>query len=178
MRNPCPQDLPDVRLIDGDHEVETLPPDGTDQPLAKGVSLGRTVRRSQWCYAQDTKRGIELRGEDAIAVVNDEPVALVSGNALAELLQCPFRRGMLRHIEVDDSARSHLHHEVLSGKRGRGSNAETDERQAIKGNTEEAANRSQYGRYRHAPSMAQYRRWRVGRRFCARQAVRSSRIAM
>jgi hypothetical protein len=41
--------------------------------------------------------------------VNDESVTLVFGDALSELLERPFRRGMTGHVEVTDSSAAHFH---------------------------------------------------------------------
>ena len=53
---------------------------------------------------------VELLGEHAVAVMEQEAVAMVSGNSFAQLLEHPWGCGMSRHIAVEHAARGVLHH--------------------------------------------------------------------
>src|SRR4029453_4751932 len=58
---------------------------------------------------ESLKRRIQITGVDAVAIVNHEPVALFSRDALSELLERPFRRRMKRYIAMPDPPGPDLH---------------------------------------------------------------------
>lgn len=61
-----------VTLAERDQEVETLPPNGSHQPLAVGIRLGRADWRFQDSHAEAFQGLVESQGDNPIAVVNDE----------------------------------------------------------------------------------------------------------
>src|SRR5262249_21276708 len=54
---------------------------------------------------------VELRGENAVAVVQEKAVAVVSWYRFAQLLQGPLRRGMRRDIGMQNAAGRMFHHD-------------------------------------------------------------------
>ena len=64
---------------------------------------------------------VELRREDAIAIMEEEAIAMVRWDRFAQLLQCPGGRGMCRHIDMQDPAcrvfHEHKHVEEAKGRR-------------------------------------------------------------
>jgi hypothetical protein len=58
----------------------------------------------QYTQAQVAYAPVQDLGEDAIAVMDEEPVAMVHGNGFTQLLQGPCRRGMRHYIDVQKSA--------------------------------------------------------------------------
>src|SRR2546422_11565851 len=86
VRGPGFERLSDVRVIEGNYEVQTLSAYTADQALAKCVRSGRPIRRSQYPQTQCCERGIQFTRVDAITVVDNEPVSFLAGNAFSELL--------------------------------------------------------------------------------------------
>src|SRR5262249_21685122 len=70
---------------------------------------------------QVTDTLVKLRGENAVPVVQEKTVAMVSRNGFTQLLECPGGRGMRGHIHVEDTARGmfhqHKHVEETKGRR-------------------------------------------------------------
>ena len=52
---------------------------------------------------------IELWGKDAVPIMDQEAVAVVRWDRVAQLLQDPSRRGMRRHIDVQEAAGGEFH---------------------------------------------------------------------
>jgi hypothetical protein len=52
---------------------------------------------------------VDLRSEDAIAIMDEEAVRMIAGQRFPELLQPPCRRGMGRNVLVENLARSNLY---------------------------------------------------------------------
>jgi hypothetical protein len=59
--------------------------------------------------AEISQSQIDGLGEDCIAVVDHKSVAMIFGEYLAELLNRPFRRRMIGHVDVKNPARTDLH---------------------------------------------------------------------
>ena len=93
-----------------DQIVQALPSSCADQPFAVGVRLGRSEGRFQNVHTHRPHGHIKLPGVDLVPVVKDKPIRLLTTDDFAELLQGPFRCGMLRDVEVGDPSCSHFHY--------------------------------------------------------------------
>ena len=91
------------------HKVQAFLPQRADEPLAEGICLGALRRRFQDPQSQVTYALIKLLGENAVAVMEQETVGMVSGNCFAQLLQGPRRCRMRRDIGMHDAARGMVH---------------------------------------------------------------------
>ena len=109
VNHPGTQSLPQVPLVQRDHEVQTLPSHRSDQPFAVGIRLRRPHWRSQ---DSQPKRALEfliqLRREDRIAIMNQELVTMTTRNCFAKLLQRPVCGRMSRHVVVQNAAAADL----------------------------------------------------------------------
>src|SRR5262245_54098828 len=64
---------------------------------------------------------VELPGEDGITIMDEEAVAMVCGNRLAQLLHSPLRRGMCGDVAVDNTPRRVFHQDKdIEQAKGRG----------------------------------------------------------
>ena len=100
--------------------VQTFPPQRADEPLAERIGLRSPHWRLEHPQPQVAHTLVELLREDAIAVMDQELVGMVSGNRFAKLLECPRCSGMGRHMGVEDTTRGVFHHHkhVEQTKRG------------------------------------------------------------
>jgi hypothetical protein len=88
------------------HEVQAFPTKTAAEPLAYRVCLGRPHRRSQNSYSEVHHSLIQRLRENAVPVVDHKSIRMVARQDLAELLECPFRPWIGRHVLVwDRSAR-------------------------------------------------------------------------
>ena len=83
-----------------DEVVEAVPADGTDEPLAERVRLGRPKGRPQRAHAEAADGLVDLGVERAPTVVDQEPVAVLARDRLPELLPDSAGRGMCGRVEV------------------------------------------------------------------------------
>ena len=79
-------------------KVEALPPQRADKSLAERIGLRSPHRRLEHPQPQVTYALVQLLREDAIAVMYQESVSMVSRNRFAELLQGPQRCRIRRDI--------------------------------------------------------------------------------
>ena len=91
VRDPFAQDPSEMSLVEGDQPVQTLPPYRADQALAKGVGLWRPHGDLQHMPAHRRDRPVDCGREDAIPIVEDEPVGCLRGDDGAKLLDRPRR---------------------------------------------------------------------------------------
>ena len=75
-----------VPSAQGDHVVQTLAPEGSDEPLTKTVGEGTPARAFQHTQSEVSNGLIQIRGKDAIAVMNEVPIAMIGGDGFAKLL--------------------------------------------------------------------------------------------
>jgi hypothetical protein len=94
----------------GDHKVHTLPPQRAQEPLTEGIGLGTPRRCFQDPETQVPHLLIELLGEDAVPVMDQEAVAVVSWDRFAQLLHRPVGCWVLGHMDMQDSAAGVFHH--------------------------------------------------------------------
>src|SRR6516164_7866628 len=83
--------------------IQALTPNGTNYPLHIG-SLPRRSRRGQhFVDAHVSHLFSELIAEDSIAVAHQVARDLVKGECFPQLLPCPLRGGVGRHIAVNNA---------------------------------------------------------------------------
>jgi len=104
MPDPCHQYAAEMELCQRNHHVQACLPECSQYPFAEGIGL----RPLRWCFeypqAQMAYLLIELLREDAIAVMEQEAVAVVRWDRFAQLLERPLRWRMRGHIDVQPSA--------------------------------------------------------------------------
>ena len=66
-----------MRLGYRDHPIQALPPEGPDQSFAERICLRAAHRCFDDFEAHVRYRGIELGGEDRVAVMQDKPVRVI-----------------------------------------------------------------------------------------------------
>src|SRR5215471_11040942 len=72
--------------------------------------------RTQNPYTQICKTLVDIRREDAVAIVDDETIRMIARQRLSELLHRPFRLGVGRDVVVENLVGSDLHdHEDVEG---------------------------------------------------------------
>ena len=95
-----------MSLCQRNHQVQAFLPECSQYTFAEGIGL----RPLGWCFehpqAQMAYLLIELLREDAIAVMEQEAIAVVRWDRFAQLLQRPLRCRMRCHIDVQQSATS------------------------------------------------------------------------
>src|SRR6516164_6965388 len=122
---PIPNRHLQMAFAEGNQEVETFATKAAAQSLAHRVCLGGSHRCPQNSNSQVRETLVELMSEDAIAIVDDEAIGMITRQRFPELLQCPFRRGMGRGVEVENLAGSDLHDdENVEGPEGGGDHHE------------------------------------------------------
>ena len=90
-------------------EVEALAPDGSDEPFAIRVRFGRPDGRFQDAHPEPLQFGVEVAREDRIAVVDDESIAMIVRQKLAELLDRPLGSRVLGDVAVQNPPRADFH---------------------------------------------------------------------
>ena len=83
-----------------DEKVEAFPAERTDDPFTEAVSFGAPIRGPQYSQAHVSHRLIELRREDAIAIMEKKTVGMVRGNRFSKLLLRPGCRWVIRAMDV------------------------------------------------------------------------------
>jgi len=109
MRYPYCEQSSHMVFRQGDDKVETFSPQRANEPFAEGIGLRSPHRRLEHPQPQVADALVKLLREDAIAVMDQEAVGMVSGNRFAQLLQGPRRCWMRRDIGMQDAARSMFH---------------------------------------------------------------------
>ena len=98
----------EMSFVNGDQPIQTLPTHRADQSFAKRVGLRRPRRGLEHMPPHRRDCPVDRCGKDAIPIVEDEPVRRLRSDDCAKLLNRPLRRGMLRHIPVEDATRTDL----------------------------------------------------------------------
>ena len=94
-----------------DNAVQACAPQRADESLTECIGLGALGRRFEDPESKMVYVLVELLGENAVAVMQQEAVAMGSGDGFAQLLERPLGCGMGRHIAVQNAARGMLHHD-------------------------------------------------------------------
>lgn len=101
MDQPILRHLSEMTLTQRNQEIQTVPPEATDQSFAMGIRLGRSEGRLKDSHSQGSYRKIQLLRVNTVPIVNQKAVALVVVNRLAKLLQGPSGRGMGSDVEME-----------------------------------------------------------------------------
>jgi len=109
VANPLAKNPFYMTFAEWNQEVQAFSSNRSDQPFTERVGLGCSDRRLQNTNAEAFQRGVQVRGEDSIAVVDDVPVGMIEGEELAELLSAPLSSRMLGDVAMQDPARSNFH---------------------------------------------------------------------
>ena len=105
--------------VERDEPVEALSAAGPDESLNVRIGPWRPHRCPEHPQPEPGDRRVDLAGEDAVAVVDEEAVAVVVGDRLAELLRRPRRGRVVGDIDVEDAAAADLHgHEDVEHAEG------------------------------------------------------------
>src|SRR5215831_5661170 len=94
VHGPIPNRHLKMAFVDWNQEVETFAKKAAAESLAHRVRLRGPHRRTQNPYTQIGKTLVDIRREDAVAMVDDETIRMIARQRFSELLQRPFRRGM------------------------------------------------------------------------------------
>lgn len=103
------EDRLEMFLAEWNQVVEAFPPKSPDESFAKCVGLRGMRRNLQHTNAEAVESAVHVRSEDAVPIVDHEPVRMIERQELTELLRGPVGRRMLGHVKVQDSARTDLH---------------------------------------------------------------------
>ena len=95
VHGPIPNRHVQMALVEWNQEVETFATKAAAESLAHRVRLRGPHRRTQNPYTQISKTLVDIRREDAVAVVDDEAVRMIARQGFPELLHRPFRRGIV-----------------------------------------------------------------------------------
>src|SRR5579862_5423088 len=99
-----------MRFREWNEPVQTLATDGPDYPLADPIGH-RTARRSLDDAQPEAANGaVQFRGEDTVAVVDQKLVSGLVPQSLTQVLACPQRARMRRHVAVNQPSAVMLHH--------------------------------------------------------------------
>src|SRR5207249_1811752 len=96
-------------LTQRNEEIETFSPQRANEPLAQGIRLRALWRRFENPKPQVAYALVKLGSEDAIAIMHQESVGVVSGNRFAKLQEGPRRGRFRRDIGMYDAARDMFH---------------------------------------------------------------------
>lgn len=74
------------------------------------IRLWGPNRRAQHCQPKgELQFLVQFRGEDGIAVMDQEPIWMITGDGFAELLQCPLGGRVTGHVAVQNAAAANFH---------------------------------------------------------------------
>lgn len=105
VSHPRPQDSTEVSFVERDDKVQTLSSYRSHQSLTVGIRLRCPDRRTQYSKSEGVLYfRVQLRRKDRIAVVDEELIGMIARKGVPQLLERPFRRGMRRHIAMQNAA--------------------------------------------------------------------------
>ena len=91
-----------MALIENDDVIQTLSPDRADNSLYIRILPGRARRRDHLFDTQTLYPGPKPLTIDTIAIVQEIARSRLKGESFHQLLSSPFRRRMVRCVEVND----------------------------------------------------------------------------
>jgi hypothetical protein len=93
-----------MSLAERDHPIETLAPDPPDEAFTMRIRLRRMRRRLQYLWRHRPKGLVHGWLEDAIPILDEEAIRAVYRQTIPDLLDRPFRVGVVGEIPVHDPA--------------------------------------------------------------------------
>src|SRR5712692_9502489 len=87
MWNPFVQQASQVARREWYQKIQALPPQRADEPLAERIGLGTLGRRFENPEPKVADAPVELLGENAVAIMQQKTVAVVSRDRFAQLLR-------------------------------------------------------------------------------------------
>ena len=109
VSHPRPQDSTEMSFVAWHDEVQALSSYRSHQSFTVGIRLRCPDRRTQYSQSEGVLYFcVQLRRKDRIAVVDEELTGMIARDGVPQLLECPFRRGMSRHIAKQNAAASDL----------------------------------------------------------------------
>ena len=93
-----------MAFAEWDQEIQAFSPYRADQAFTESVGLRCSKRCLQNTNAKTLQCRVQVRGEDSIAVMDDEAVGMIEHQKFPELLGRPLGGGMLSNIAVQDPA--------------------------------------------------------------------------
>ena len=91
-------------FVERNHPIETVAPCRPDEAFTMRVRLRRTHWRLQHLERHRPKGLVHGRREDAIAIMDEKAIRAIQRQTVPELLNRPFRRGVVGEIPVHDPA--------------------------------------------------------------------------
>src|SRR5215470_18240566 len=103
------------------NEVQAFAPQRTDESLTECICLKTLERRFEDPESKVLYAAVELRREDAIAIMEEKAIVMIRWDCFAQLLQGTGGGGMRGHIDVQNPAccmfHEHKHVEEAKGRR-------------------------------------------------------------
>ena len=109
MRDPFSQNPSQMFFTKRNHEIQTLAANRSHQSFTIGIGLGRSRRGSQSLQAKTFDGLIYLLREDAVTVMDQEPIGMIARDGLTKLLYGPECRRMRGNVAVQNSPRADFH---------------------------------------------------------------------
>ena len=108
-------------FVKWNHPIETFPPCRPDEAFTVRIRLRRTYRRLQHLECHRPQGRVYGRREDAIAIMDEKAIRAIQRQTVPELLDRPFRRGVIGEIPVHDPSAADVEEDedVQPLKRGR-----------------------------------------------------------
>ena len=103
MGHPLRKDRPKMPFVERNHPIETLAPCCPDEAFTMRVRLRRAHRRLQHLERHRPEGLVHSWREDAIAIMDEETIRAIQRQAIPELLDRPFRVGVVGQIPVHDA---------------------------------------------------------------------------
>jgi hypothetical protein len=115
-----------MQLGQGDQVVQTLAPQGPNDPLAKAIREGTPVGAFQDTQSQFSDRFIQIGRKDTVSIMNEVSVGMIRWDCFAKLLLRPCRRWVVRDMDVHQLSccklNDYKHIEALESCRDHGQN--------------------------------------------------------
>ena len=91
--------------------MQTFTPKGTDDPFANRIRLWAARRGFQHSHTELANGFIQVRGKDAVAIMEQVFIATLESDGISQLLQCPGSARMCGDIVRNDTAAMVLDHD-------------------------------------------------------------------
>jgi len=105
-----------MALGERDQEVRAFAAKASAESFTYEICHGRPDRSSQDSHTQVRHSLVQFPREDAVPIMDQESIRMVTWKCLLELLQCPFRSRVGGDVVMENSSRSEFHdHEYAQG---------------------------------------------------------------